>query len=96
MRSGRPWGQILGPLLPVPIGCWLLYKAIVSLNRSPPPMYRPAAEVAVPNQAMYPELTYRGIDFSPQTFARNATSRGWTQASEGTPTSGEGGRSARG
>ena len=35
-----PWFkrvQILAPLLPIPVGMFLLYKAIKSYNRSPPP-----------------------------------------------------------
>ena len=136
-RTGWRWSQILGPLLPVPLGCYLLYKAIESFNRSPPPiaddtgtvlervrcrdgpanclfmargpmihifhfsttatnivvqvqtqvrlqhMHTPMQHehphrVRVVSQPLYPELTYKAIDFSPSTFARNATSRGWT------------------
>ncbi len=38
-RMGRRWKalQVAVPLLPIPLGCWFLYKAIVSFNRSPPP-----------------------------------------------------------
>ena len=38
-EMGRRWKalQVAVPLLPIPLGCWFLYKAIVSFNRSPPP-----------------------------------------------------------
>ena len=32
------YAQILGPMLPLPLGCWFLYKALKSFNRSPPPI----------------------------------------------------------
>ena len=75
-----PWfkrAQVLAPLLPIPVGCYLLYKALVSLNRTPPPVYVADSRQML-SQPLYPEPHYQRVSFSADTIARNATSRGWT------------------
>ena len=59
----------MGPLLPIPLGCYFLYKAIKSFNRSPPPYHTDM------QRPLYPEPVYKGISFAPSTFASNMTSR---------------------
>lgn len=61
--------QAMGPLLPIPLGCYFLYKAIKSFNRSPPPYHTDM------QRPLYPEPVYKGISFAPSTFASNMTSR---------------------
>ena len=68
------WSQIIGPLLPVPIGCYLLYKAIKSFNRNPPPIATDSKTVL--ERPLYAEPVYQRVDFSPSTFMRNSTPRG--------------------
>ena len=68
------WSQIIGPLLPVPVGCYLLYKAIKSFNRNPPPIATDSKTVL--ERPLYAEPVYQRVDFSPSTFIRNSTPRG--------------------
>ena len=68
------WRQIIVPLLPVPLGCWFLYKALVSFNRNPPPIATDSATVLA--RPLYAEPVYQGISYKPSTFIRNATPRG--------------------
>jgi hypothetical protein len=62
------------PLLPIPIGCILLYKAISSLNRSPPPISSDPKTVL--SRKLYAEPVYERISFAPSTIARNMSPRG--------------------
>ena len=64
--------QVAAPLLPIPLGCWFLYKAILSFNRSPPPIATTAEEAS---HKLYPEPVYQSFSFRPSTFAENASSR---------------------
>ena len=84
-RQNHNWwfkySQILGPMLPVPFGFYLLYKAIVSFNRNPPPLATDSKTVL--SRPLYAEPTYQRIDFSPSTFARNMTPRGQGSSSAG-------------
>ena len=65
--------QIVAPLLPIPVGCYLLYKAIQSFNRSPPPIATDArSAIATP---LYAEPRYERISFAPSTIARNMMPR---------------------
>ena len=68
------WSQIIGPLLPIPVGCYLLYKAIKSFNRNPPPIATDAKTVM--SRPLYGEPIYQRVSFSPSTFARNMRPRG--------------------
>mgnify|MGYP006146541669 CR=1 FL=1 len=67
------YSQIIGPLLPIPVGCYLLYKAICSFNRRPPPIACDPAKVL--SQPLYGEPVYQKVDFSPSTISRNLTPR---------------------
>ena len=51
------WRQIIVPLLPVPLGCWFLYKALVSFNRNPPPIATDSATVLA--RPLYAEPVYQ-------------------------------------
>ena len=64
--------QVAAPLLPIPLGCWFLYKAILSFNRSPPPIATTAEEAS---HKLYPEPVYQSFSFRPSPFAENASSR---------------------
>merc|ERR1719247_2548244 len=66
--------QMFFGLMPIPIGCYLLYKAIKSFNRSPPPIATDSATVL--SRPLYGEPVYQGISYKPSTFVRNATPRG--------------------
>ena len=44
------------PLLPLPLGCWFLYKAIKSFNRSPPPIATDSSTVL--SRPLYAEPVY--------------------------------------
>ena len=68
------WSQIIGPLLPIPVGCYLLYKAIKSFNRNPPPIATDAKTVM--SRPLYGEPIYQRVSFSASTFARNMRPRG--------------------
>ena len=68
------YSQIIGPLLPIPVGCYLLYKAICSFNRNPPPIATDSATVMA--RPLYGEPVYQRISFAPSTIARNMTARG--------------------
>ena len=78
------YAQVIGPLLPIPVGCYLLYKALTSLQRSPPPNMRDPKDVL--KSKLYQEPVYQRISFAPSTFMKNATPRG-------TPGDGSAGRS---
>jgi len=65
--------QIIVPLIPVPIGCFFLYKAIKSFNRSPPPIATDSGTVLA--RPLYQEPIYTKIDFSPSTISRNMRPR---------------------
>jgi hypothetical protein len=65
--------QVVMPLLPLPLGCYFLYKAIKSFNRSPPPYSSDPDDVL--KRPLYPEPIYQKIDFSPSTFRGNMMSR---------------------
>jgi len=71
-RSHWKVAQIAAPLLPIPLGCWFLYKAILSFNRSPPPI---AIADSKGDRPLYPEPVYQSFSFRPSTFAENASSR---------------------
>ena len=49
--------QIIVPLLPVPLGCWFLYKALKSFNRNPPPIATDSATVL--QRPLYAEPVYQ-------------------------------------
>ena len=66
--------QIIVPLLPIPLGCWFLYKALKSFNRNPPPIATDSATVL--ERPLYAEPVYQSISYKPSTFMRNATPRG--------------------
>ena len=68
------YSQIIAPLLPIPVGCYLLYKAITSFNRTPPPIATDARTVL--ERPLYAEPVYQRVDFSRSTFARNMSPRG--------------------
>jgi len=68
------YSQIIGPLLPIPVGSYLLYKAICSFNRNPPPIATDSATVMA--RPLYGEPVYQRISFAPSTIARNMTARG--------------------
>lgn len=81
--SFRKWSwfqraQVLGPMLPVPIGFFLLYKAYSTYFRSPPPLAvgNLASEEQLLNRPLYAEPVYQRVSFAPSTFVRNATPRG--------------------
>ena len=59
-RMGRRWKalQVAVPLLPIPLGCWFLYKAIASFNRSPPP-YAISDPKKVMEMPLYSEPVYQ-------------------------------------
>lgn len=72
-----PWFkrvQILAPLLPIPVGMFLLYKAIKSYNRSPPPIATDSENVL--SRPLYAEPVYQRVSFHPSTIAQNLTPRG--------------------
>ncbi len=71
---GFKYAQILAPLLPIPVGCFLLYKAIKSFNRSPPPIATDSQTLL--ERPLYAEPVYQRVSFAPSTFARNMTPRG--------------------
>merc|ERR1712087_452039 len=75
-RSWTTWQvlQVAMPMLPVPLGCFFLYKALKSFNRSPPPIATDSGTVL--SRPLYQEPVYQGIDFSPSKMARNARGRG--------------------
>eukprot|EP00326_Haptolina_ericina_P012654 CAMPEP_0181215798 /NCGR_PEP_ID=MMETSP1096-20121128/26215_1 /TAXON_ID=156174 ORGANISM="Chrysochromulina ericina, Strain CCMP281" /NCGR_SAMPLE_ID=MMETSP1096 /ASSEMBLY_ACC=CAM_ASM_000453 /LENGTH=79 /DNA_ID=CAMNT_0023307697 /DNA_START=114 /DNA_END=353 /DNA_ORIENTATION=- len=66
--------QVFVPLMPIPLGCFFLYKALKSFNRSPPPIATDARTVL--SRPLHPEPVYKGISFAPSTIMRNATPRG--------------------
>ena len=68
------YSQILAPLLPIPLGCYLLYKAIVSFNRTPPPIATDSETVL--NRPLYAEPVYQRVSIAPSTIMRNMTPRG--------------------
>ena len=49
--------QIIVPLLPLPLGCWFLYKALKSFNRNPPPIATDSATVL--QRPLYAEPVYQ-------------------------------------
>ena len=67
------WAQVIGPLLPVPLGCYFLYKAIQSFNRNPPPIATDSATVL--SRPLYGEPVYQRVSFSPDTIRRNMQGR---------------------
>lgn len=74
-KNWRGWHyrQVLIPLLPLPIGYYLLYKALEGYNRSPPPLAARASKVL--DGPLYAEPVYQSISFSPSTIMANATPR---------------------
>ena len=56
-KSFFKWRQVIVPLLPVPLGCWFLYKALVSFNRNPPPIATDSATVLA--RPLYAEPVYQ-------------------------------------
>ena len=60
-------------LMPIPIGCYLLYKAIKSFNRNPPPIATDSATVL--SRPLYGEPVYQRVSFAPSTIMRNASPR---------------------
>ena len=75
-RRGSSWfkySQIIGPLLPIPVGCYLLYKAIKSFNRNPPPIATDSKTVL--ERPLYGEPIYQRVSFAPSTIARNMSPR---------------------
>ena len=78
-KSGRrssswfKYSQIIGPLLPIPVGCYLLYKAIKSFNRNPPPIATDSKTVL--ERPLYGEPIYQRVSFAPSTIARNMSPR---------------------
>lgn len=65
--------QMFFGLMPIPIGCYLLYKAIKSFNRSPPPIATDSATVL--SRPLYGEPVYQRVSFAPSTFVANSTPR---------------------
>ena len=63
--------QMFFGLMPIPIGCYLLYKAIKSFNRSPPPIATDSATVL--SRPLYGEPVYQRVSFAPSTFVANST-----------------------
>jgi hypothetical protein len=45
------------PLMPIPLGCFFLYKALKSFNRSPPPIATDARTVL--SRPLHPEPVYK-------------------------------------
>ena len=68
------WAQAVFGLAPIPIGCYLLYKAIKSFNRNPPPIATDSKTVL--SRPLYQEPIYQKVSFAPSTIMRNATPRG--------------------
>ena len=66
--------QMFFGLMPIPIGCYLLYKAIKSFNRNPPPIATDSATVL--SRPLYGEPVYQRVSFAPSTIARNMQPRG--------------------
>ena len=66
------YAQILGPMLPLPLGCWFLYKALKSFNRSPPPIATDSATVLA--RPLYAEPVYQAR--RPASTARSVHGRG--------------------
>ena len=66
--------QVLLPLLPIPMGCYLLYNALTSMNRSPPPISSDPKTVL--SRKLYAEPVYQRVSFAPSTIARNMSPRG--------------------
>ena len=64
--------QVVMPLLPIPLGCYFLYKAIVSFNRNPPPIATDSATVL--SRPMYAEPIYK-VRASPSAHMRTCASR---------------------
>lgn len=71
--KGWHFRQVIIPMLPLPFGAWLLYKALSSYNMSPPPIASKASKVL--KGPLYAEPVYQRIDFSPATIRSNATPR---------------------
>ena len=67
------YAQMVGPLLPIPLGCYFLYKAIVSFNRAPPPIARDPSKVL--SQPLYAEPVYKQVSFAPSTILSNMSPR---------------------
>ena len=65
--------QMFFGLMPIPIGCYLLYKAIKSFNRNPPPIATDSATVL--SRPLYGEPVYQRVSFAPSTIMRNASPR---------------------
>ena len=65
------WMQVISPLSAIPIGCYFIYNAILSYNRSPPPL----SSNNIKNRKLYTEPVFQAISFAPSTFAANARSR---------------------
>ena len=49
--------QVAMPLLPIPLGCYFLYKALKSFNRSPPPIATDSRSVLT--RPLYGEPVYQ-------------------------------------
>ena len=56
-RRAFKFTQIIVPLLPLPLGCWFLYKALKSFNRNPPPIATDSATVLA--RPLYAEPVYQ-------------------------------------
>lgn len=67
------YSQVIAPLLPIPLGCYFLYKAIVSFNRNPPPIATDSKTVL--SRPLYAEPVYQRVSFERSTFERNMRSR---------------------
>ena len=68
------YAQIIAPLLPIPVGMFLLYKAIKSYNRNPPPIATDSKTALA--RPLYSEPIYQRVSFAPSNLVRNASPRG--------------------
>ena len=73
-RSWFEFAQMAAPLLPIPVGCYLLYRALTSFVRTPPPLEMDPQ--AVLEQPLYGEPVYQRVSFAPSTFMSNMRPRG--------------------
>ena len=65
--------QMFFGLAPIPIGCYLLYQAITSFNRNPPPIATDSATVL--SRPLYGEPVYQRVSFAPSNMMKNAMPR---------------------
>ena len=64
--------QIVMPLLPIPLGCYFLYKALASFNRNPPPIATDSQTVL--SRPLYAEPVYKARRLPAPPYMAHATS----------------------